>query len=379
MYTASTGLSEYELYRQKNIQDRRNLERTIFSSYYGKDNDGVYSNISRQIMEEVEGEDFKNTDEEDEWHNDFDTIIEDDGDIESYEPDIFSDQGESEQAEINLEDDEDSDKNDHLTRRCSQRLQQQRFQSLENLSKDDQLSSSSQYRARTPPPPEDEREEPWDFVSVEHVWRWREFSYDRVFERISQVGTDDLPQQHCSVDGSSSKRGPYKSTTTELDQMLLSKCTRRLVEWRRKMADGLSNESLDELLNILHDPECDINLLPHNHYHLEQLQDRALMFFKPKTTRWRIPKAKNDIESEEIIMTDIADLLRLQLQDPQIAQSIITDYNANDGIISHPSHCELWKSLYSYDLARDCRPLCLKVHLNYIKLVFTLIIIKIGS
>jgi hypothetical protein len=207
----------------------------------------------------------------------------------------------------------------------------------------------------TPPPPENERVEPWHFADLDKVWSWKAFCKEELFKNVKQV-EDDLAQENVG-----SKRGRYKSTTTALDEILKSSCTRRFVEWRRRIGDGLSNVALDELLNILHDPDCNNGLLPRNHYQLEQLQDRALASFKPKTTRWRIPKEKNDAESEEIVVTDIEHLLRLQLQDPEVARSIIANYSYNDGIISHPSHGELWKKLAAYDAANRSFPLCLKV------------------
>ena len=70
---------------------------------------------------------------------------------------------------------------------------------------------------------------------------------------------------------------------------------------------------------------------------------------------------KNNIESEEIAFTDIADLLQLQLQDADIVQSMILKYNENNSIISHPSNGEIWKNLADDDIARGCYPLFLKV------------------
>jgi hypothetical protein len=119
-------------------------------------------------------------------------------------------------------------------------------------------------------------------------------------------------------------------------------------------------------LDILHSPDCVNDLLPRNHYFLEQLQDRAIESFRPKTTRWRIPKETNDAESEEIVITDIEHLIGLQLQDPEIARSIITSYSDNNGIINHPAHCELWKKLAAYDAERGSHPLCLKVLIDAI-------------
>lgn len=335
----------------ENIRECQELERTLYSEYWSGNGS---SSVSRRIMEEPE-ESFAlaNEEPEDEQDEDLDVTVEEDGDIEMREFVVFSsDQEGSEQAEVDLEAVEDA-AYEPLAVRRSHRLQEQ--QHSNDLNQDaDEHSWSSQQRSHTPPLPENEREEPWHFAHIEHVWKWREFSRAEIFQNISQPNSSD-------ANSTSSRRGPYKSTTTELDQMLLSKCTRRLVEWRRKAADGLSNEALDQLLDILHDPECNVDALPRNHYYLEQLQDRALTSFTPKTTTWRIPKVKNDLESEEITFTDIADLLQLQLQDPEVAQSIITEYSENNGVISHPSHGEIWRKLASYDAARECRPLFLKV------------------
>ena len=60
-------------------------------------------------------------------------------------------------------------------------------------------------------------------------------------------------------------------------------------------------------------------------------------------------------------ITDIGDLLRLQLEDPNVAETFAMSYSENDGIISHPSHGELWKKLSSYDISRGLFPLCLNV------------------
>ncbi len=116
------------------------------------------------------------------------------------------------------------------------------------------------------------------------------------------------------------------------------------------MADGLSNKALDELLSILHDPECDLDQLPSKSYYLEQIQNRALAPFILQSSRWRILTKDNG--SEEIIFVDIADMLQQQLKDPNIAQSIIIDSSQNNGIISHPSHAELWRNLQIYDSAK---------------------------
>lgn len=114
-HIVDTSLSE--LLHEKNIQDRKELKRTLFS-------------------EQITEENYSNTESE----------RENDSNIESCELELFnSDWEESEQAEVNLEDYEAYDDNSHdrLTTRCSQRLQQQQQQqrvpSLSELN--DQLST----------------------------------------------------------------------------------------------------------------------------------------------------------------------------------------------------------------------------------------------
>lgn len=303
----------------ENIRDRKELERTLFSNYWG--NDGGPS-VSRRIMEELEDSYARTEEEVDKNEDDFDMDLEGDNDSEKLE--FNSNQEESDQEMSN-----------------------QGSEAQAGTEIDDQRLSSQ-------PSPIDERKEPWHFANVELVEKWREFCREELFQKIHQVDSGDS-----DVDNVKSKRG---STTEELDRMLQSRSTRYFVEWRRKWADGLSNEALDQLLRILHDPECDTDLLPRNHYFLEQLQDRALVSFIPKTTCWTIPKENNDQESEEITITDVASLIQLQLQDPETAQAIITEYSENDGIISHPTHGEIWKNLARHDTERGCRPLFLKVY-----------------
>jgi hypothetical protein len=332
--------SEYELLREKNIRELRELEQSLFLGYSSKIGG---PSISRRIMEQEEN--MVAGDEQDEIESDPDMGDNDNteiGEIDSTE----RNSEESEHEELELEDSEDLGSS---ATRHSLRLQYQMPVFSE------EPMDTDYRRSGTPPPPEEEREEPWDFANVQQILNWREFSKEELFQNIHQI-EDDAAQENIN-----SKRGNYKSTTTGLDKNLESTSTRRFVEWRRVAADGLSNEALDELLDILHSPGCDNSLLPRNHYHLEQLQDRATASFRPKTTRWRIPSETSDAESEEITITDIEHLIALQLQDPEIAQSIITGYSHNDGIISHPSHCELWKKLATYDAARSSYPLGLKV------------------
>jgi hypothetical protein len=296
----------------------------------------------------------RDTDESDQEESDQKESDQEESDQEESDQEE-SDQEGSDQQESDQEDDEDLSQEDFGNTnlespalRRSQRLQ------YRAPTFDEPMDMEGQ-RSGTPPPPEEEQKEPWHFSNVEEVRNWREFCRDEIFQNIHQVEEDPIQENV------SSKRGKYKSTTVGLDKTLESSCARRFVEWRRTMADGLSNEALDGLLDILHSPDCNNDLLPRNHYHLEQLQDRALAPYKPRTTRWRIPKQNNGLESEEIIITDIEHLLSLQLQDPEIGSSIITEYNYNDGLVNHPSHGELWKKLAAHDTARDSHPLCLKV------------------
>ena len=99
--------------------------------------------------------------------------------------------------------------------RRSERLQQ-RAQLL-NDDEGDQFFYSSRYRPQTPPP-ESERVEPWHFANVEAVQQWREFCRNELFRDTHQMGVGGSFWQNRSA----SKRGPYKSTTVELDQMLKS-------------------------------------------------------------------------------------------------------------------------------------------------------------
>jgi hypothetical protein len=342
--------SEYELLREKNIKEREELVRNLFSDYWtGKG----HVSISRQIMEEVE-EDAYARSERDE--DDVGLGLGDEGDIEMEEignTEHYSEveyQEELDQDDFEAAGDDAIHESSAVRRSC--RLQNQAL-TFDEFDQDP--ADIENQRSRTPPPPEEEREEPWHYANVDGIWQWRDFCRGEIFKNIHQVEDDSVQVDH------GEKRGSYRSTTVGLDRFLESSCTRRFIEWRRAMADGLSNEALDELLDILHSPDFDRDLLPRNHYYLEKLQDRALAPFMPKTTRWRIPKKKNELESEEIVITDIEHLLRLQLQDPDVARSILTEYSHNDGLISHPSHGELWRKLVTYDAARDSRPLCLKV------------------
>jgi hypothetical protein len=324
----------------RNIKEREEFVHNLFSGYWSGEGG---PSISRRIMEEEE-EDFGDQNEQD---VDEDADLEDDDEIEMEMIGSVGRDPEGSDREV-LEQEDFEDSESPAVRR-SHRLQYQ------TSTINEEPMDMDYQRSGTPPPPEEERREPWHFANVEEVCKWREFCREELFKNIRRV--EDQPAQ----ENVTSKRGRYKSTTTELDRCLESSSTRRFVEWRRTAADGLSNEALDQLLEILHDPDCNNDLLPRNHYYLEQLQDRALASFKPKTTRWKIPTENSDVESEEIVITDIEHLLRLQLQDPEIARSIITDYSDNNGVIAHPSHGEIWKKLAAYDTAKGSHPLCLKV------------------
>jgi len=322
-------LSDYELRREANIKERQELERRLFANYWNEEG----PSISRQIIEEKEnisvpeelGEDKGNSDNEMVEMIEVNSIVQD-----------LEESGQEEESQEELDQEE---------------FDQEEFDQEEF---DREEFDREEFDQEEFDQEEFDQEEP-SHSADEQIRNWRMFCKDEIFQNIHQI--EEGPVQ----ENIRSKRGRYKSTTVDLDRTLESSCTRRFIEWRRTMADGLSNEAIDELLDILHSPDCDIDFLPHNYYHLEQLQDRALMSFKPKTTRWRIPKRNNNIESEEIIVTDIEHLLRLQLQDPEVAHSIITDYSYNNGFIGHPSNGELWKELAAHDVARDLHPLCLKV------------------
>jgi hypothetical protein len=96
------------------------------------------------------------------------------------------------------------------------------------------------------------------------------------------------------------------------------------------------------------------------------MQEKLLKDFMPKTSEWEIPQEQKDtssttITTEKIKITDIESLIKLQLENPEIAANLITKYDDNGGRISHPSHADAWNDLYKYDMARNCKPLCLKV------------------